>query len=309
MSVLVFVEHDNASMKDATLAVVTAAAKLGEVHALVAGSGCGAVAEAAAKIAGVTKVHVADDAAYANQLAENVAPLIAGMADHHDAFVFPATAHGKNIAPRVAALLDVMQISDILSVESADTFTRPIYAGNAIATVQSSDAKKVITVRGTAFAKAEPTGGSAAIEAVSGSGNAGLSSFVGSEIAKQERPELTSAKIIVSGGRALKDADTFAATILPLADKLGAGVGASRAAVDAGFVPNDYQVGQTGKIVAPEVYIAVGISGAIQHLAGMKDSKIIVAINKDEDAPIFQVADIGLVGDLFTVVPELVSKL
>ena len=309
MSVIVFVEHDNASLKDATLAVVTAAAKLGEVHALVAGSGCGAVAEAAAKIAGVTKVHVADDAAYANQLAENVAPLIAGMADHHDAFVFPATAHGKNIAPRVAALLDVMQISDILSVESADTFTRPIYAGNAIATVQSSDAKKVITVRGTAFAKAEPTGGSASIEAVSGSGDAGLSSFVGSEIAKQERPELTSAKIIVSGGRALKDADTFATTILPLADKLGAGVGASRAAVDAGFVPNDYQVGQTGKIVAPEVYIAVGISGAIQHLAGMKDSKIIVAINKDEDAPIFQVADIGLVGDLFTVVPELVIKL
>ena len=309
MSVLVFVEHDNASMKDATLAVVTAAVKLGEVHALVAGSGCGAVAEAVAKVAGVTKVHVADDAAYANQLAENVAPLIAGMADHHDAFLFPATAHGKNVAPRVAALLDVMQISDILSVESADTFTRPIYAGNAIATVQSSDAKKVITVRGTAFAKAEETGGSATIEAVSGSGDAGLSSFIGSEIAKQERPELTSAKIIVSGGRALKDADTFAATILPLADKLGAGVGASRAAVDAGFVPNDYQVGQTGKIVAPEVYIAVGISGAIQHLAGMKDSKIIVAINKDEDAPIFQVADIGLVGDLFTVVPELVSKL
>ena len=309
MSVLVFVEHDNASMKDATLAVVTAAAKLGEVHALVAGSGCGAVAEAAAKIAGVTKVHVADDAAYANQLAENVAPLIASMADHHDAFVFPATAHGKNIAPRVAALLDVMQISDILSVESADTFTRPIYAGNAIATVQSSDAKKVITVRGTAFAKAEETGGSATIEAVSSGSDSGLSSFIGSEIAKQERPELTSAKIIVSGGRALKDAETFAATILPLADKLGAGVGASRAAVDAGFVPNDYQVGQTGKIVAPEVYIAVGISGAIQHLAGMKDSKIIVAINKDEDAPIFQVADIGLVGDLFTVVPELVGKL
>ena len=288
---------------------MTAAAKLGEVHALVAGSGCGAVAEAVAKVAGVTKVHVADDAAYANQLAENVAPLIAGMADHHDAFLFPATAHGKNVAPRVAALLDVMQISDILSVESADTFTRPIYAGNAIATVQSSDAKKVITVRGTAFAKAEETGGSASIEAVSGGSDSGLSSFMGSEIAKQERPELTSAKIIVSGGRALKDADTFAATILPLADKLGAGVGASRAAVDAGFVPNDYQVGQTGKIVAPEVYIAVGISGAIQHLAGMKDSKIIVAINKDEDAPIFQVADIGLVGDLFTVVPELVSKL
>lgn len=309
MSVLVFVEHDNASVKDATLAAVTAAGKLGEVHALVAGSGCGAVAEEAAKIAGVTKVHVADDAAYANQLAENVAPLIASLADHHDAFVFPATSNGKNIAPRVAALLDVMQISDILSVESADTFTRPIYAGNAIATVQSSDAKKVITVRGTAFAKAETTGGSAAIEAVSGSGDAGISSFIGSEIAKQERPELTSAKIIVSGGRALKDSATFNEVILPLADKLGAGVGASRAAVDAGYVPNDYQVGQTGKIVAPEVYIAVGISGAIQHLAGMKDSKIIVAINKDEDAPIFQVADIGLVADLYTAVPELVSKL
>jgi electron transfer flavoprotein alpha subunit len=309
MSVLVFVEHDNASVKDATLAAVTAAGKLGEVHALVAGSGCGAVAEEAAKIAGVTKVHVADDAAYANQLAENVAPLIASLADHHDAFVFPATSNGKNIAPRVAALLDVMQISDILSVESADTFTRPIYAGNAIATVQSSDAKKVITVRGTAFAKADATGGSAAIEAVSGSGDAGISTFVSAEIAKQERPELTSAKIIVSGGRALKDSATFNEVILPLADKLGAGVGASRAAVDAGYVPNDYQVGQTGKIVAPEVYIAVGISGAIQHLAGMKDSKVIVAINKDEDAPIFQVADIGLVADLYTAVPELVSKL
>jgi electron transfer flavoprotein alpha subunit len=309
MSILVFVEHDNASVKDATLAAVTAAGKLGEVHALVAGSGCGAVAEEAAKIAGVTKVHVADDAAYANQLAENVAPLIAGMADHHDAFVFPATSHGKNIAPRVAALLDVMQISDILSVESADTFTRPIYAGNAIATVQSSDAKKVITVRGTAFAKAETTGGSATIEPVTGSGDAGISSFMGSEIAKQERPELTSAKIIVSGGRALKDSATFSEVILPLADKLGAGVGASRAAVDAGYVPNDYQVGQTGKIVAPEVYIAVGISGAIQHLAGMKDSKVIIAINKDEDAPIFQVADIGLVADLYTAVPELVGKL
>jgi electron transfer flavoprotein alpha subunit len=309
MSVLVFVEHDNASVKDATLAAVTAAGKLGEVHALVAGSGCAAVAQEAAKIAGVTKVHVADDAAYAHQLAENVAPLIASLADHHDAFVFPATSNGKNIAPRVAALLDVMQISDILSVESADTFTRPIYAGNAIATVQSSDAKKVITVRGTAFAKADATGGSAAIEAVSGSGDAGISSFVSAEIAKQERPELTSAKIIVSGGRALKDSATFNEVILPLADKLGAGVGASRAAVDAGYVPNDYQVGQTGKIVAPEVYIAVGISGAIQHLAGMKDSKVIVAINKDEDAPIFQVADIGLVADLYSAVPELVSKL
>jgi electron transfer flavoprotein alpha subunit len=296
MKTLVYVEHDNASMKDATLAVVTAASQLGEVHLLVAGSGCGAVAEQASKIAGVATVHVADDAAYANQLAENVAPLVAGLMSTHDAFLAPATSNGKNIAPRVAALLDVMQISDILSVESADTFTRPIYAGNAIATVQSSDAKKVITVRGTAFAKAEASGGSASIEAVSGSGDAGISSFVSAEIA-------------VSGGRALKDANTFSATILPLADKLGAGVGASRAAVDAGYVPNDYQVGQTGKIVAPEVYIAVGISGAIQHLAGMKDSKVIIAINKDEDAPIFQVADIGLVADLFAAVPELVEKL
>ncbi len=309
MKTLVYAEHDNATLKDATLAVVTAASQLGEVHILVVGSDCGAVAEQAAKVAGVSTVHVADDAVYAQQLAENVAPLVASLMATHDAFLAPATSNGKNIAPRVAALLDVMQISDILSVESSDTFTRPIYAGNAIATVQSSDAKKVITVRGTAFAKADANGGSAAIEAVAGGSDAGTSTFVSSEIAKQERPELTSAKIIVSGGRALKDADTFAATILPLADKLGAGVGASRAAVDAGFVPNDYQVGQTGKIVAPEVYIAVGISGAIQHLAGMKDSKIIVAINKDEDAPIFQVADIGLVGDLFTVVPELVSKL
>jgi electron transfer flavoprotein alpha subunit len=307
MKTLVYVEHDNASLKDATLAVVTAASQLGEVHLLVAGSGCGAVADAAAKIAGVATVHVADDAAFANQLAENVAPMVAGLMASHDVFLAPATAHGKNIAPRVAALLDVMQISDILSVESADTFTRPIYAGNAIATVQSSDAKKVITVRGTAFAKAEATGGSATIEAVGGAAESGLSSFVGAEIVKLERPELTSAKIIVSGGRALKDGETFAATILPLADKLGAAVGASRAAVDAGYVPNDYQVGQTGKIVAPAVYIAVGISGAIQHLAGMKDSKVIVAINKDEDAPIFQVADLGLVADLFNAVPELTA--
>jgi electron transfer flavoprotein alpha subunit len=309
MSVLVYAEHDNASLKDATLAVVTAAAKLGDVHVLVAGNGCAGVADAAAKVAGVAKVLLANDGAYANQLAENVAPLVAGLMAGYDAFLAPATAHGKNIAPRVAALLDVMQISDILSVESADTFTRPIYAGNAIATVQSGDAKKVITVRGTAFAKAATEGGSATIEAVSGSGDAGLSSFVGAEIAKLERPELTSAKIIVSGGRALKDSDTFQTTIFPLADKLGAAVGASRAAVDAGYVPNDYQVGQTGKIVAPEVYVAVGISGAIQHLAGMKDSKTIIAINKDEDAPIFQVADIGLVGDLFKVVPELVEKI
>ena len=306
---LVWVEHDNASLKDATLAVVTAAAQLGEVHLLVAGAGCAAVADEAAKIAGVAKVHLADNAAYANALAENVAPLVADLMGHHDAFLAPATTTGKNIAPRVAALLDVAQISEILSVEGPKTFTRPIYAGNAIATVESSDAKLVITVRGTAFAKAEATGGSAAIEAVSGPANAGLSSFVGSEIAKSERPELTSAKIIVSGGRALKDAETFTATIFPLADKLGAAVGASRAAVDAGYVPNDYQVGQTGKIVAPQVYIAVGISGAIQHLAGMKDSKVIIAINKDEEAPIFQVADIGLVADLFNAVPELTGKL
>jgi electron transfer flavoprotein alpha subunit len=306
---LVWVEHDNASVKDATLAVVTAAAQIGEVTALVAGSGCDAAAAAAAQIAGVSKVLKADDAAYANALAENVAPLVAGLMADYDAFVAPATTTGKNIAPRVAALLDVMQVSDILSVEGPKTFTRPIYAGNAIATVESTDAKIVVTVRGTAFAKADATGGSAAVEVVGAAGDAGLSSFLGSEIAKSERPELTSAKIIVSGGRALKDAETFQSVITPLADKLGAGIGASRAAVDAGYVPNDYQVGQTGKIVAPEVYIAVGISGAIQHLAGMKDSKTIIAINKDEDAPIFQVADIGLVGDLFTLVPELTGKL
>ena len=306
---LVWVEHDNASIKDATLAVVTAAAQIGEVTALVAGSGCDGAAAAAAQIAGVTKVLKADDAAYANALAENVAPLVAGLMADYDVFVAPATTTGKNIAPRVAALLDVMQVSDILSVEGPKTFTRPIYAGNAIATVESTDAKLVVTVRGTAFAKADATGGSASVEAVGAAGDAGLSTFIGSEIAKSERPELTSAKIIVSGGRALKDADTFQSVIIPLADKLGAGVGASRAAVDAGYVPNDYQVGQTGKIVAPEVYIAVGISGAIQHLAGMKDSKTIIAINKDEDAPIFQVADIGLVGDLFSVVPELTGKL
>jgi electron transfer flavoprotein alpha subunit len=306
---LVWVEHDNKSVKDATLATVTAASQLGEVHLLVAGAGAAAVADAAVKIAGVGKVHLADDAAYEHALAENVAPLIVALMADHDAVLFPATTTGKNIAPRVAALLDVMQISDILSVEGPDTFTRPIYAGNAIATVQSSDAKKVITVRGTAFAKAEASGGSAAVEAVSGEGDKGLSGFVGAEIAESARPELTSAKVIVSGGRALGSGEKFVELIEPLADKLGAAVGASRAAVDAGYVPNDYQVGQTGKIVAPEVYIAIGISGAIQHLAGMKDSKTIVAINKDEDAPIFQVADIGLVGDLFTVVPELTGKL
>jgi len=306
---LVWVEHDNSSVKDATLAAVTAASQLGEVHLLVAGESCGAAAEAAAKIAGVGKVHVADDAAYGHALAENVAPLVVELMGHHDAFVVPATTTGKNIAPRVAALLDVMQISDILSVESEDTFTRPIYAGNAIATVQSKDAKKVITVRGTAFDKAAAEGGSGVAESVSATGDKGLSSFVSAEIAKSERPELTSAKVIVSGGRALQNGENFTTIIEPLADKLGAAVGASRAAVDAGYVPNDYQVGQTGKIVAPEVYIAVGISGAIQHLAGMKDSKTIIAINKDEDAPIFQVADYGLVGDLFKVVPELTEKL
>lgn len=308
MKTLVLVEHDNKTMKDATLAVVTAASQLGEVHALVLGSGCAAVGEQVAKVAGISTVHVADDPALEHQLAENAAPLIASLMETHDAFLAPATTTGKNIAPRVAALLDVMQISDILSVESEDTFTRPIYAGNAIATVKSSDAKKVITVRGTAFDKAETEGGSAKIEGVTGAGESGLSSFVSEEIAKSERPELTSAKIIVSGGRALGSAEKFEEVITPLADKLGAGIGASRAAVDAGYVPNDYQVGQTGKIVAPEVYIAIGISGAIQHLAGMKDSKIIVAINKDEDAPIFQVADIGLVADLFNAVPELTEK-
>ena len=309
MKTLVWVEHDGQVVKDATLSAVTAASKLGEVHLLVAGQGVDAVAAAAAKIAAVGKVHVADDAAFAHALAENVAPLIVELMGHHDAFVAPSTTHGKNIAPRVAALLDVMQISDILSVESDDTFTRPIYAGNAIATVQSSDAKKVITVRGTAFEKAATEGGSGEIEAVASTGDKGLSTFAGAEIAKNERPELTSAKVIVSGGRALASSDQFHALIDPLADKLGAGVGASRAAVDAGYAPNDYQVGQTGKIVAPEVYVAVGISGAIQHLAGMKDSKTIIAINKDEDAPIFQVADIGLVGDLFKIVPELTEKL
>ncbi|MES2055616.1 MAG: FAD-binding protein [Pseudomonadota bacterium] len=309
MKTLVWVEHDGKVVKDATLAVVTAASKLGDVHLLVAGSGVDAVAAEAAKIAGVGKVHVADDAAYAHALAENVAPLVVSLMGDHDAFLVPATSNGKNIAPRVAALLDVMQISDILSVESEDTFTRPIYAGNAIATVQTKDAKKVISVRGTAFEKAATSGGSGTIEAVASTGEKGLSTYVGSEIAKSERPELTSAKIIVSGGRALQNSENFHSIIEPLADKLGAGVGASRAAVDAGYVPNDYQVGQTGKIVAPEVYIAIGISGAIQHLAGMKDSKTIIAINKDEDAPIFQVADIGLVGDLFKIVPELTEKL
>jgi electron transfer flavoprotein alpha subunit len=309
MSVLVLVEHDGSSIKDATLATVTAASKLGEVHALVAGNGVDGVAQAATKIAGVAKVLLADAAHLSHDLAENVAPVAAKLMANYDAFVAPASTFGKNIAPRVAALLDVMQVSDIISVESADTFTRPIYAGNAIATVKSNDAKKVITVRGTGFEKASREGGSAALEQVDTGSDAGVSSFVGLEASKSERPELTSAKVIVSGGRAFGSSEQFHALLDPLADKLGAGVGASRAAVDAGYAPNDYQVGQTGKIVAPEVYIAIGISGAIQHLAGMKDSKTIIAINKDEEAPIFQVADIGLVGDLFKIVPELTEKL
>ena len=309
MKTLVLVEHEGGAVKDATLATVTAASQLGEVHLLVAGSGVSAVAEAAAKIAGAGKVHVADAAHLEHQLAEDVAPVAVALMATHDAFLASSTTTGKNVAPRIAALLDVMQISDILSVDGEDIFTRPIYAGNAIATVKSKDAKKVITVRGTAFEKVAATGGSGTVEAVDPGAASGKSSFVGAELSKSERPELTSANIIVSGGRALGSSEQFHALIDPLADKLGAGVGASRAAVDAGYAPNDYQVGQTGKIVAPEVYLAIGISGAIQHLAGMKDSKVIIAINKDEDAPIFQVADIGLVGDLFKIVPELTEKL
>jgi electron transfer flavoprotein alpha subunit len=309
MKTLVLVEHDGKHVKDASLAAVTAASQLGEVHLLVVGSSVGEVAEAAGKISGVGKVHVADGAHLEHQLAEDIAPVAAALMGSHDAFLAPATTFGKNVAPRVAALLDVMQISDILSVEGEDTFTRPIYAGNAIATVRSKDAKKVITVRGTAFEKAAASGGSGAVEAVDAGNASGKSSFVGAELSKSERPELTSAKAIVSGGRAFGSNEQFHALLDPLADKLGAAVGASRAAVDAGYAPNDYQVGQTGKIVAPEVYVAIGISGAIQHLAGMKDSKTIIAINKDEEAPIFQVADIGLVGDLFKIVPELTEKL
>ena len=309
MKTLVLVEHDGSSIKDATLAAVTAASQLGEVHLLVAGSNVGGVADAAAKIAGVGKVHVADGAHLEHQLTEDVAPVAAALMADHDALLAPATTFGKNIAPRVAALLDVMQISDILSVEGEDTFTRPIYAGNAIATVKTKDAKKVITVRGTAFEKAAADGGNGTVEAVDSGSSSGKSSFVGAELSKSERPELTSAKVIVSGGRAFGSNEDFHKLLDPLADKLGAAVGASRAAVDAGYAPNDYQVGQTGKIVAPEVYVAIGISGAIQHLAGMKDSKTIIAINKDEEAPIFQVADVGLVGDLFKIVPELTEKL
>ena len=309
MKTLVLVEHDGSSIKDATLATVTAASQLGEVHLLVAGKGVGGVGEAAARIAGVQKVHVADAAHLEHQLAEDVAPLALKLMEGHDVFLAPATTTGKNVAPRVAAMLDVMQISDIIGIEDESTFVRPIYAGNAIATVKSKDAKKVITVRGTAFDKAAASGGSGAAETIEAGGGSGKSSFVGAELSKSERPELTSAKVIVSGGRAFGSNDQFHGLLDPLADKLGAAVGASRAAVDAGYAPNDYQVGQTGKIVAPEVYIAIGISGAIQHLAGMKDSKTIVAINKDEEAPIFQVADIGLVGDLFKIVPELTEKL
>ena len=310
MTALVIAEHDNASLKGATLNAVTAAAACGgDVHVLVAGHNAGAAAQAAAQIAGVTKVLHADSEAFAHGLAENVAAQVLAVADAYSHILFPATASGKNVAPRVAAKLDVAQISDITKVDSPDTFERPIYAGNAIATVQSADAKKVITVRTTGFDAAAASGGSAAVETVQATADSGKSSFVGQEIAKSDRPELTAAKIIVSGGRALGSEEKFKEVITPLADKLGAAIGASRAAVDAGYAPNDLQVGQTGKIVAPQLYIAAGISGAIQHLAGMKDSKVIVAINKDPEAPIFSVADYGLEADLFTAVPELVKTL
>lgn len=309
MAILVIAEHDNASLKGATLNTVTAATQMGsDIHVLVAGEGCQAAADQAAKVAGVDKVLVADSAAYAHQLAENVSLLVAELGKDYSHVVAPATTSGKNFMPRVAALLDVAQVSDITRVESADTFDRPIYAGNAIATVQSLDTIKVITVRTTSFDAAAAEGGSAAVEAVGSTHDAGVSSFVGEEMAVSDRPELTAAKVVVSGGRGMGSGENFA-LIDAVADKLGAAVGASRAAVDAGFVPNDMQVGQTGKIVAPELYVAVGISGAIQHLAGMKDSKIIVAINKDEEAPIFQVADYGLVADLFDVLPELEKQL
>ncbi|MEG7358170.1 electron transfer flavoprotein subunit alpha/FixB family protein [Pseudomonas citronellolis] len=305
MAILVIAEHNNGVLGAATLNTVAAAQKIGgDVAVLVAGQNVGAVAEAAAKIAGVAKVLVADNAAYAHQLPENVAPLVAELGKGYSHILAAATTNGKNYLPRVAALLDVDQISEIIEVVSADTFKRPIYAGNAIATVQSSAPVKVITVRTTGFDAVAAEGGSAAVEQVSGPADAGKSAFVGEELAKSDRPELTAAKIVVSGGRGMGNGDNFK-ILYALADKLGAAVGASRAAVDAGFVPNDMQVGQTGKIVAPQLYIAVGISGAIQHLAGMKDSKVIVAINKDEEAPIFQVADYGLVGDLFELVPEL----
>ena len=310
MAILVIAEHDNSQIKSGTLNTVTAAQKLGsDVHLLVAGAGCAAAADAAKQIAGVSKVLLADAAALAHPLAENLTPLVVDLAKQYSHVLAPATTFGKNLLPRVAALLDVAQISEITAVESADTFVRPVYAGNVMATVQSSDAIKVITVRTTAFEVAAVSGGAAAVEAVSGAADAGLSSFVSQELTVSDRPELAAAKIVVSGGRALGSAEQFKAVIEPLADKLGAAVGASRAAVDAGYAPNDYQVGQTGKVVAPQLYVAVGISGAIQHLAGMKDSKVIVAINKDEEAPIFQVADYGIVGDLFSVLPELMTEL
>ena len=310
MTVLVIAEHDNHSIKGATLNVVTAAKAIGgDVHVLVAGANAGAAAAAAAQIAGVAKVLHADSAAFADSLAENVAAQVLAVASSYSHILFPATASGKNVAPRVAAKLDVAQVSEITKVVSPDTFERPIYAGNAIATVQSADATKVLTVRGTAFDGAAATGGSAAVESLAAVADSGKSAFVGREVTKSERPELAGAKIVVSGGRALGSAEKFNEVLPPLADKLGAALGASRAAVDAGYAPNDWQVGQTGKIVAPQLYVAVGISGAIQHLAGMKDSKVIVAINKDEEAPIFSVADYGLVGDLFEVVPELVKQL
>ncbi|MFD1623119.1 electron transfer flavoprotein subunit alpha/FixB family protein [Azospirillum griseum] len=309
MAILVIAEHDNAALKAATLNAVTAAAKIGgDVHLLVAGSGAQAVATAAAAVSGVSKVLLADDAAYEHALAEPLAALVVSLAGGYGHILAPATSVGKNLLPRVAALLDVAAISDITGVVSPDTFERPIYAGNAIATVQSKDAVKIITVRGTAFEAAAASGGAAAVESVAAAANPGLSRFVSAELSKSERPELTSARVVVSGGRGMQSGENFP-LLEALADKLGAAVGASRAAVDAGFVPNDYQVGQTGKIVAPDLYIAVGISGAIQHLAGMKDSKVIVAINKDEEAPIFQVADYGLVADLFKAVPELTAAL
>jgi len=308
MSVLVLAIHDNTEIKPATLNAVTAAKEIGEVTVLVAGENCRAAAEAAAQIDGVAKVLVADSDVYANRLAENIAPLLVSLAGDYTHLLAPATTTGKNVMPRVAALLDVAQISDVSAIESEDTFVRPIYAGNAMATVQSTDAVKVMTVRLTAFDGAAPEGGSAAIEDAAVTDAAGLSSFVSQELTVSERPELTSAGIVISGGRGMQSGDNFA-MLEEVADKLGAAVGASRAAVDAGFVPNDYQVGQTGKVVAPDLYIAVGISGAIQHLAGMKDSKVIVAINKDEEAPIFQVADYGLVADLFNAVPELSTEL
>ncbi|NKB58223.1 MAG: electron transfer flavoprotein subunit alpha/FixB family protein [Alphaproteobacteria bacterium] len=309
MSNLVIAEHDGAELKGATLNAVSAAAAIGgDIDVLVAGNDCAAVVEAAAQIDGVSKVLAASAAEFGSQLAENVAPLVVNLAANYSHVIAPATSNGKNLMPRVSALLDVQQISEISGITSPDTFERPIYAGNAIATVQSSDAIKVITVRLTAFDAAPATGGSASVEAVDGTGDLGLSSFVRAEISKSERPDLTSAGIVISGGRGMQNGENFA-MLEKVADLLGAAVGASRAAVDAGFVPNEYQVGQTGKVVAPDLYIAVGISGAIQHLAGMKDSKVIVAINKDEEAPIFQVADYGLVADLFKAVPELEAEL